>query len=631
MKKQIHLTLIALLLAFAGYGLEPIVGFHNVCAGSVVRLYDTVRGGVWTSSNPAIASVDPATGYVTGISVGSATITYTLGTFVTHSITVSPMPGPISGTTTLCAGSTSLLSNSVTGGKWRTVISYFARIDSLSGLLTGLRGGYTDVYYNTGVNCYVYTRVTINDTTSAIYGPRTMCLGDTVTLRDTSGFLPGVWTSSNPSVATIDGSTGKVVTVSTGVVTISFVTASVCGPMTTLHTMTVTNTTSPGTISGPATVVAGEIIRLFQTVPGTWSSGNTAVATIGSTTGQVTGISAGSAVISYAAPGCGGLAYSTHTVTVLPFTGISGNVLLSHGAIGGLAKIWLIKYNPSSLMLTACDSVSTYFSGTSVYYRFLTPATDSYRVKAMVKDTASTTTYGYVPTYHNSTYYWRDADVFYHTTGIPDINKNIDMNVGTITSGPGFIAGNVTTGANKGTSGTPAVGLQMYVINATTNQLIQQTVTDATGHYSFSNLPVGATYKIFPEALSYLTFAYTSINLTSGAPTMTAASFIQHTISKTITPIFVGVRQIKAATSSLNTFPNPTTGKLNVSWETNNDENASVIVTDITGREVYKTNVTLTEGAGMTQLDLNNLNTGLYMISIKSASISYNNKIQVAH
>ena len=42
-------------------------------------MIDSTPGGAWTSSDPSIASVDRATGVVTGISNGSATISYTIG------------------------------------------------------------------------------------------------------------------------------------------------------------------------------------------------------------------------------------------------------------------------------------------------------------------------------------------------------------------------------------------------------------------------------------------------------------------------------------------------------------------------------------------------------------------------
>jgi hypothetical protein len=69
----------------------------NVCVNSTLQLTNTTTGGVWSSANTAIATVDN-TGLVTGISSGSTTISYTVtnsnncSTTVTNNITVNPLP-----------------------------------------------------------------------------------------------------------------------------------------------------------------------------------------------------------------------------------------------------------------------------------------------------------------------------------------------------------------------------------------------------------------------------------------------------------------------------------------------------------------------------------------------------------
>ena len=219
-----------------------------------------------------------------------------------------------------------------------------------------------------------------------------------------------------------------------------------------------------------------------------------------------------------------------------------------------------------------------------------------------------------------------------HTSGTSDLNKDINMMTGTVTSGPGFIGGDVTTGANKGTAGgVPVKGLIMYIFDATTSQLIQSVRTDATGAYSFSNLPVGATYYIFPDSLNYRTTPFTSIALTAAAPSMTVASFTQHTISKTITPGSVGVENVGSSATSVLAFPNPTNGRVNIVWQLPAAQVAAVAVCDAAGRAVFTRNIDMTQGAGSTQIDLSALTNGLYIITVKSAALNYNSKIQVQH
>ena len=53
-------------------------GNQNVCIGLTTTFSATVSGGTWTTSNPAIATVNALTGLVTAVSPGTATISYTI-------------------------------------------------------------------------------------------------------------------------------------------------------------------------------------------------------------------------------------------------------------------------------------------------------------------------------------------------------------------------------------------------------------------------------------------------------------------------------------------------------------------------------------------------------------------------
>jgi uncharacterized protein YjdB len=637
MKKFCSLAILAMCISIASYALGPISGSTGSCIGQVGYLTDSLSpGGTWSSSNTAIATVGLTSGDVHGVTAGTVTITYTLGaSFVTTNYTVYPAaPAPITGASSFCVGISSQLSDATPGGTWSSGAPYIATV-SATGLVTGVSGGYADIYYTLGGTCDVYTIDTINATaTGSISGPNTVCSGSTITLMDSLHVTGGTWSSANTAIATIDPSTGVLTGVSAGGVMISYALNGICGVAYETYYVTVTSTTSPGTISGATTVYAGATTPLYETVTGyMWSSANTSIATIDSITGVVTGVAVGTTVISYTVYGCSGPAVATYTITVTAINGISGNVNFSGVAYYGDVKIWLITYNPTTLDLEAYDSVSVpCYGSSSVYYQFVGVPTDSYRVKAAVYDSSTIIT-GYVPTYHTASYYWYSANVIAHTSGAADINEDINMAYGTVSAGPGFIAGNVTTGANRGTSTTsiPVVGLSMNVINSGTSQLMGHVRTDASGHYNFTNLPVGATYLVFPDSLNYMTTAYTSITLTSAAPSLSTASFTQHTISKTITPNISAVNYLTAGAPFMVAFPNPANSKLNLQWNEMTSEKGNVSITDMTGREIYRSAINMTQGTGVKQIDLSGFANGLYMISVRSASINYNNKIQVQH
>jgi uncharacterized protein YjdB len=95
-----------------------ITGFTTVCAGSTTALANPtgVAGGTWTSSNTGIATVAPTTGIVTGVSAGSAIITYTTpanscgSSIATTTVTVNPLPPVTAGSNVaICFGSSTPL------------------------------------------------------------------------------------------------------------------------------------------------------------------------------------------------------------------------------------------------------------------------------------------------------------------------------------------------------------------------------------------------------------------------------------------------------------------------------------------------------------------------------------------
>ncbi len=639
MNKFFTIVLFALLSSCLSYA---FTGPSSGCVGLTYDFHDSLTtGGVWSSSNLAVATIGPGSSgshaTVYAVSAGTTTITYTLGASVTTATFTVYMSLPaIAGIDTLCIGASGSVSNSVSGGIWSSSSTYVATVSSPAGMVTAVHGGTTVINYTLSGYCTAHHSIYVPSSTidSGLTGANHVCVGSSTTLSTTA--MGGMWVSTNTAVATVNAS-GVVTGISAGADSIKYVVLSGAGGCGTSRSfyknITVTTSTSSGTISGLSSVAVGASISLSGSVSGgTWSSSNPSIATVNSATGGVTGIAAGTATISYGVSGCSGLAYVTHPVTVTAFNGISGHVNFPGGYCHADVKVWLITYNTSTMNLAAVDSVLIPCTGaTSVYYQFLGALTDSYRIKAAVIDTFTVSSTGFIPTYHTSSFYWYAADVLYHLSGTADINQDINMAYGTVTSGAGFVAGNVTAGANKGTTtSVPVSGMMMYIFNSSTLQLIRSVPTDATGHYYFNNLPLGQTYYVFPDSLNYLTTPYTGLTLTAAAPSVSNAAFEQHTLSHTITPVPVAIIDI-AADPNVFVFPNPTNGKVNITWTIPSSEEATIVVADITGREVFHSNINMTAGAGVNHIDLSSLTSGLYTISVKSAAVNYNNKIQVQH
>ena len=148
---------------------------------------------------------------------------------------------------------------------------------------------------------------------SSITGTMSACVGSTATLSDaTPG---GTWSSSNPAVATIGSATGIYTGVSAGTAIITY---SVISAGSTTATVTITDVPSAGSITGSSLVCVGYTTTLADAAgPGTWTSSNTAMATV-SSSGVVTGVAAGTVTISCSYTNSCGTASATHTMTVNP-------------------------------------------------------------------------------------------------------------------------------------------------------------------------------------------------------------------------------------------------------------------------------------------------------------------------
>ena len=173
-----------------------ITGATSVCRGSTTTFSNTTGGGVWASNNAAIATVN-ASGIVTGVGVGTTNISYTISNSCgastkVKSITVQRLPSAITGITTLCAGTISVLSDSVSGGTWTSGTTSVATITS-GGTITAVAAGTSAISYSLtnacGTNAVVAT-FTVNTLPSAgtvSATPTGFCIvsGGSITLAET--------------------------------------------------------------------------------------------------------------------------------------------------------------------------------------------------------------------------------------------------------------------------------------------------------------------------------------------------------------------------------------------------------------------------------------------------------------
>ena len=316
---------------------SSIAGVHSACLGGSTILNDVFGGGIWSTTNPAVGTIDVTSGLyvtVTGVGIGTTTISYTIsdGCAAIFNVTVSPIAA-ITGSNSLCIGSAVTLSDVVSGGSWNSTRTAVATVGATSGTVAGVTAGTSTIVYTTSTGCIASTVVTVLPTPVAITGPVTVCVGSSSVLSETT--TGGTWSSSNGDVSL--GSTGNITGLTSGTVNISYSLSDGCAAIT-----TVTVNDIPSTPIGNTSICAGSTSALTDlSGGGTWSSGAPAVATVNPSSGVVTGVAAGTAVISYSTgtTGCGATLIVTVN-TILPISGLTpicvgGSCNLNDASPGG--------------------------------------------------------------------------------------------------------------------------------------------------------------------------------------------------------------------------------------------------------------------------------------------------------
>ena len=244
----------------------------------------------------------------------------------TVTVTAAPVAGTLSGTQNVCVALTTTFSSTQTGGTWSTSDGTIATIDPSTGVITGIASGTATMTYTVtgtgGCPNATDTRtvtVTAAPVAGTLSGTQNVCVALTTTFSSTQ--TGGTWSTSDGTIATIDPSTGVITGIAAGTATMTYTVSGTGGCPNATDTRAVTVTAAPvaGTLSGTQNVCLGTTTTFSSTQSGgTWSSSNTAITTVNPTTGEITAVSGGNAIITYTVAGTGGCpdATATRSVTV---------------------------------------------------------------------------------------------------------------------------------------------------------------------------------------------------------------------------------------------------------------------------------------------------------------------------
>jgi len=293
----------------------------------------------WASSNAGVATIGTSSGLATSVTAGTAKITATLGSVVSpsdsltvtaatlKSIAVTPANPSISqsqtqqftATGTYSDSSTKNITTSVT---WASSNTGVATIGTSSGLATSVTAGTAKITATLGsvvspsdsltVTAATLKSIAVTPSNPSISPSQTQQFTATGTYSDgsTKNISTSVtWASSNTGVATIGTSSGLATSVTAGTSQITATLGTVVSPSDSLTVTAITLQSIAVTPSNPsisqsqtqqftATGTYSDSSTKNITTSVTWASSNTAVATIGSSTGLATGVTAGTSLIS---------------------------------------------------------------------------------------------------------------------------------------------------------------------------------------------------------------------------------------------------------------------------------------------------------------------------------------------
>ena len=301
-----------------------ITGSTEVCIGATTQLVDATTGGLWSSSNNNVATVDLA-GLVTSVTAGSTTIIYTVTnsngctSSVSATVNVNALPSAsiaANGTTTFCAGgSVNLVATAGTNYLWNNgQITQSITVD--------IAGTYFTTVTNASgcsANSNAIT-VTVNALPTAVVtanGPTTFCQGNNVLLTATGG-TSYLWST---------GATTQSILVATSEnIQVDVTNANGCTSAAANTIVTVLPVTGATiTANGPTAICLGSNVTLSAT-SGTgltylWSNGVTTA-----TTQDITVSNAGVYTVTVTnASGCSSTATQTVTVNANPAVTVTAN------------------------------------------------------------------------------------------------------------------------------------------------------------------------------------------------------------------------------------------------------------------------------------------------------------------
>lgn len=340
----------------------------------------------------------------------------------------------------------------------------------------------------------------------------------------------------------------------------------------------------------------------------------------GSTTQNISGLNAGSYNLTVVdGNGC----------TTFESTAI--NELLPDGEISGVINFQGAPISSGTVELIRKDGVlpgdltvvDTFFVSTGGVYMFTNVPAGLYLVKAI----GDTSLYNCAATYSVNTTQWDLADEWDITSNCSNDSQivSIDLIELPVNSGIGTITGQLIEGGsgvfNKA-PGDPLSDIDITVDQSPGGAIMDATITDINGYFTFNNLPVG-TYTLHADIPGYgVTSQTIDVNATTSSFDVVLCTIDSINM---IDMCEINVTSVNdfSSKNEIRIYPNPAKNSLTISFENNNSSTIQIV--DITGKIVLTKKLIKT----IERLDISSLQNGMYFIKIQSNEKDFVQKLIV--
>ena len=292
--------------------IAEFTGDDRLCIGETSTVSPST-GGTWVSNNSSVATISSATGVITAVAQGAVTFTFTDAntgcTATTTGLIVDSNPSVSTSMNSICLSSSAMLSPS-NGGTWEAMNPGIATLsDNIVSAVSIGEAGFVFTSDATGCKSNILY-INVEDLpVTTVTGPNEICAGSSSVIEPHTG---GTWSSSDPSIATIDNF-GNITGITGGCVTFTYTSGS---------TLCVSEPSEPvcvlpaPTVEIPYTdICLGGTMSLSPSTGGTWISSNDLIATVNSLTGEVTTFNSGTVDFTFISAETGCSSWS-ETITV---------------------------------------------------------------------------------------------------------------------------------------------------------------------------------------------------------------------------------------------------------------------------------------------------------------------------